>query len=518
MTSKPGLIASALVGILLLAFAVSVDFPKANGDRFKGDESTYYMLAHSLARDFDFQYQRKDLIRVWEEFSGPAGVFLKTGKDVEIRGSSSFPFFRWLKREDPSRETRLYFSKSYIYPLAAAPFVMLFGTNGFLVLHAILIALDLLAIYLFLLAATRSNWAALPMSIAFLATSVVPVYFVWLTPELFNFSLVLYAVFFWAYKEVAGEATHRTCMHAHSLRSGIRLRCGGAARTGDVLQAATRAGPRADSPARRTQAAVGARSRSPRDMWSRECVVIRGQCRHHGRVQLPGRRSKDLLLLHRISVCEHLGDLRQHRPGARARRSHGWRRAGQHALRHRSSSQPVVLPLRPQRRSPAVLLSGHPCGDPVSVLEAEASVAVARARDNRRPRGDARLRVAVHMERGRWARRQPLLPAVLCALSGADSGVCRRRRRDGGVRHRGTFYRADAAEPVLCLAAGGRPRQIGRTADAAHRVDAAARSSRCPGSRPDAAACWSSESGPADDGVFSRRQFLPARGNAAQIQ
>ena len=94
MTTKPGVIASALVGILLLAFAVSVDFPKANGSRFKGDESTYYMLGHSLARDFDFQYERKDLIRVWEEFSGPEGVFLKRGKDVEIRGSSSFPFFR----------------------------------------------------------------------------------------------------------------------------------------------------------------------------------------------------------------------------------------------------------------------------------------------------------------------------------------------------------------------------------------------------------------------------------------
>ena len=124
MTTKPGIIASALVGILLLAFAVSVDFPKANGNRFKGDESTYYMLGHSLARDFDFQYERKDLIRVWEEFSGPEGVFLKTGKDVEIRGSSSFPFFRWLKREDPERETRLYFSKSYIYPLIAAPFIV----------------------------------------------------------------------------------------------------------------------------------------------------------------------------------------------------------------------------------------------------------------------------------------------------------------------------------------------------------------------------------------------------------
>jgi hypothetical protein len=31
------------------------------------------------------------------------------------------------------------------------------------------------------------------------------VYFVWLTPELFNFSLALYAVFLWSYKEVAGD-------------------------------------------------------------------------------------------------------------------------------------------------------------------------------------------------------------------------------------------------------------------------------------------------------------------------
>ncbi len=162
------------LGILLLAFAVSVDFPKANGGGFKGDESTYYVLAHSLARDFDFQYERKDLMRVWEEFPGPEGIFLKTGKDVEIRGSSAFPFFRWVKREDPERDTRLYFSKSYIYPLVAAPFVVLFGTNGFLVLHAILIAFDLLVIYLFVLAATKSNWVALPMAIAFLGASVVP--------------------------------------------------------------------------------------------------------------------------------------------------------------------------------------------------------------------------------------------------------------------------------------------------------------------------------------------------------
>ena len=205
VTTRPGVIASALLGILLLAFALSVNFPKANGSAFKGDESTYYVLGLSLARDFDFQFERKDLVRVWEEYSGPQGIFLKRGKDVEIRGSSSFPFFQWQKREDPERDTRLYISKSYIYPLVAAPFVYLFGTNGFLVFHALLLAFDLLVIYLFIHGATRSNWVALPFALAFLGTSVVPVYFVWLVPELFNFSLVLYAVFFWAYKEVGRD-------------------------------------------------------------------------------------------------------------------------------------------------------------------------------------------------------------------------------------------------------------------------------------------------------------------------
>ncbi len=206
VTRKPGILVSALFGALLLAFAVSVDFPKANGGGFKGDESTYYLLGHSLARDFDFGYERQDLVRVWEEFTpGPQGIFLKKGKDIEIRGSGSFPFFRWVKHDDPEGATRLYFSKSYIYPLVAAPFVYAFGTNGFLILHALLLTFDLLLIYLFILAATKSNWVAVPLAVAFLCVSVVPVYFVWLVPELLNFSLVLYAVFFWAYKEVARE-------------------------------------------------------------------------------------------------------------------------------------------------------------------------------------------------------------------------------------------------------------------------------------------------------------------------
>ena len=57
-----------------------------------------------------------------------------------------FPTFALVRTPDP-RPDRLYYGKSYIYPLIAAPFVRAFGTNGFLVLHAVLMTLNILAAY-----------------------------------------------------------------------------------------------------------------------------------------------------------------------------------------------------------------------------------------------------------------------------------------------------------------------------------------------------------------------------------
>ncbi|HMJ87468.1 MAG TPA: hypothetical protein VK504_30030, partial [Vicinamibacterales bacterium] len=103
MTRSPGAIAAMALGLLLLACALSIDFPKASLG-FKGDEATYYSLAHSLARDGDFTFERKDLVRVWEEYSGgPEGIFLKRGKAIRLHRSDRFPFVRWDKREDPVR-------------------------------------------------------------------------------------------------------------------------------------------------------------------------------------------------------------------------------------------------------------------------------------------------------------------------------------------------------------------------------------------------------------------------------
>ena len=111
---------------------------------------------------------------------------------------------RRVKLEDPVR-TRLFYAKSFLYPLAAAPFVFLFGTHGFLIFHALLLSLDLFVAYTFIAVRGSPPRTALAYAAVFLGASVVPVYFVWLTPELFNVSLVLYAVFLWCYKEAAAD-------------------------------------------------------------------------------------------------------------------------------------------------------------------------------------------------------------------------------------------------------------------------------------------------------------------------
>jgi hypothetical protein len=203
--SDPGFLAALAIGLALIGLGLSVNIPQAS-QGFKGDEATYYSLTWSLALDRDFEYRREDLVRVWEEYSGPQGIFLKRGRTIEgLRFTGRLPFVEFVKGADPDT-SRLYYGKAYIYPLAAAAFVRVFGTNGFLVLHAILFALNFAAAYALLVARGTARGAAVAFALVYFAASVVPVYFIWLTPELFNVSLVMYAAFFWAYKEAAARS------------------------------------------------------------------------------------------------------------------------------------------------------------------------------------------------------------------------------------------------------------------------------------------------------------------------
>jgi hypothetical protein len=206
--THPGVLVTAVVAAVFLGFAVSVDFPRT-AKAFKGDEATYYSLTYSIARDRDFTFQRQDLVRVWEEFSGPDGIFLKRGSNVDFHRSSSFPLFR-MERTPDSARGRLYYGKSYIYPLFAAPFVWLFGTTGFLVFHALMLTLNVAMAYRYLAARGSSPGLAAGFASVFLFASVTPVYFVWLTPELFNVTLVLAAFFVWSYKRIAPPPDRNT--------------------------------------------------------------------------------------------------------------------------------------------------------------------------------------------------------------------------------------------------------------------------------------------------------------------
>ncbi|MEO7270712.1 MAG: hypothetical protein ABIX28_18990 [Vicinamibacterales bacterium] len=198
----PGLVLAALILCGYGGLALSVDFPRA-AIGIQSDEATYYMMGYSLATDGDLTYRREDLVRVWREFpGGPTGVFLKKGQKIERFGLMRRPPFFWTQTRPDSDQKRLFYGKSFIYPLFAAPFVKLFGTNGFLLLNAVLLALAGWCGYLFLAARSPPLIAAV-LSGAFVMASVVPVYFVWIAPELFNFTLGLVAYFCWLYKEVA---------------------------------------------------------------------------------------------------------------------------------------------------------------------------------------------------------------------------------------------------------------------------------------------------------------------------
>jgi hypothetical protein len=186
------------LGLLMLGFSLSVDYPRTAGVMWS-DGATYYTMAYSLAFDQDLVYRRQDLERVYPEYpGGPSGIFLKRGRKIDIALSQRFPFV--INQGELTQD--LYFAKAYLYSLAAAPWVRLFGTNGLLVLHTLCVTAVLLTGYLFLV--TRNTPAvSLGFTLTFFFASVTPAYFVWIASELFNFTLIFLGAFFWLYKERA---------------------------------------------------------------------------------------------------------------------------------------------------------------------------------------------------------------------------------------------------------------------------------------------------------------------------
>jgi hypothetical protein len=203
VSSRDAAAIGAILFVVALAGALSVDVVKT-GFGIKGDEATYVSMGLSAAYDRDLTYERRDLERFFGLYkSGPDGIFLKRGREIHARVDATPPFLHVVRTPD-RRNDRLYFGKALVYGVVAAPFVWLFGLNGFLVLHVLLLFGAGVCGYRFLAARSRPG-PALVFALAFIGASCVPVYAVFLAPEILNFSLVVFAYFCWLYKEVWPE-------------------------------------------------------------------------------------------------------------------------------------------------------------------------------------------------------------------------------------------------------------------------------------------------------------------------
>jgi len=195
---KTALTVAVVVFLFFLGFSLSVNLPVIHNGFLFADQAVYYSMTQSIAFDRDLEFTKKDLARYYPDFNaGPQGIFLKKGRDG-----------------------RIFFAKSFVYSLFAAPFVRLFGPNGFFIFHSFLLLLLLLMGYKYF-SLSGTPLSALLLVLTFLFASVAGVYFVWMTPEFFNLTLVFAVLFLWLYKaKVRGRSAPEAGTEIRPERSG----------------------------------------------------------------------------------------------------------------------------------------------------------------------------------------------------------------------------------------------------------------------------------------------------------
>jgi hypothetical protein len=180
--TKAAMPAIILLFAFFLGFSLFVNLPSIHQGFLFADQAIYFSMIQSLAHDGDLEYTKKDLIRYYEAFpSGPLGIFLKK-----------------------SRKGKLFYAKSFAYPLFAAPFVRLFGVNGALVFHSLLLLLILSMGHAYFSLANPSPLSLITV-LTFLFASVAGIYYLWIQPDFFNLFLVFAILFLWLYKHKIPE-------------------------------------------------------------------------------------------------------------------------------------------------------------------------------------------------------------------------------------------------------------------------------------------------------------------------
>jgi hypothetical protein len=170
-TAKATFAAVALFLCLFPLFLAKPGLPLS----LKSDEPAYYLMALSLAKDFDLRCETKDVARLAVEFP-----------HSETRNLILGSLDHW---------RTVYFAKPYLVSLFAAPFAALFGANGFVAMN---MALLLGSVWLGALWLKRENdeAPALLFSFGFFFLSNIFSYVFWLHTEILCVASVTACLYF----------------------------------------------------------------------------------------------------------------------------------------------------------------------------------------------------------------------------------------------------------------------------------------------------------------------------------
>ncbi len=175
--SRTATVTLAALSLFLLAVPLTIGKP-GQPATLKADEPAYYLMALSLARDFDLSYEPADGDRLLEEFP-----FASTGNLI-------------LMTSDGWRT--VHYGKPLAYSLFGAPFAALWGANGLLFFNMALFVAMLWLAALFL-ARRASPAVAAAFACGLLLLSACSRYVFWLQPEVFNMFGVFGALY-WGFE------------------------------------------------------------------------------------------------------------------------------------------------------------------------------------------------------------------------------------------------------------------------------------------------------------------------------
>ncbi len=163
-----------LGSLALVLFPLGINKP-GMPTTLKADEPAYFMMALSLARDFDLRVEPHDIRRLTDEFP-----FLPVNNIILMSGDG------W---------QTVYFGKPYIYPLIGAPAAALFGANGLVALNMAMVAAMILMGFVYL-RRFNDDLLAAGFVVGFFILSSAFAYTQWLHPEIFNMFSGFLCLFF----------------------------------------------------------------------------------------------------------------------------------------------------------------------------------------------------------------------------------------------------------------------------------------------------------------------------------